>query len=403
MSIQGIQLNASSDAGLSSRAQVFNQWRNEINQLKGAITPVFEDNPRMQSQLTLASSALESAFNPSKSTGSRVSSLMTSINSWKSLAPDIAKEDSDFMAQLKSDSFLKASPTTGKSVASQIGLLHRAGVTTQTGLQVKNAHFTGSATMTDSLKKELEGLIRGLLENGIEDLGELGNILLLVGALGGKIDSDLIQQVKLGLKDFINQQAGSKTSLEDFLSLLNLIKSMSSGDLGTPLVDEGDIASRHFQNQLQITTVAPSKTEITSDGTEIEVKGVETESKDARTGQKSVSTTITTTHTTPSKIDKKSDDIVTQSNPDAQVKKSVSSNSSSSSDSGDNRGKDRGLGALKADLDALLDDQITAIASELFNEITGFMHKQLDRQADRIIDLTPIAEAEEEHEDGIVV
>ncbi len=403
--MQGIQLSASMDAGTSNRAKVYQEWRKEIASLKSVIGPTFEDNPRIKNQLIASTEALQTALNPEQSTGNRASALLTSLKAWQGLSQDIAQEDPQFVKELPPTALLKATSATGQSMTAQLSTLQkRAGLTTGLAAQVKNVHFTGSATMTDGLKKELESLIKGFLENGIENLTELRNILMLVGALGFSISPGILQDIKISLKEFIDGEAGSKHSMEDFMSLLNLIKSMSSSELGAPLVDENDMESRHFQNQLQITPAPSTKKdeEVDKDGRKTITSISHEQPSDKKS--KPVAAQVTTVTTASSKSDKKSDELTATTGINATDASKKASKSGFSQDSGSDQERDRQrlISEIKREAEALLETQIDTIAGKLFDEITKFLRGQLDHQADRIIDLTPIAEAEDDDE-GIVI
>lgn len=100
-------------------------------------------------------------------------------------------------------------------------------------------------------KEEAEAQIRALLSNGIEDLGELMEILALVTSLGLSISVDLLSEIKEKIEEFVDDMASMATDIVDFMNFLEMVQEMVSAVMPDDLIDEEEILSQNFADEIQ--------------------------------------------------------------------------------------------------------------------------------------------------------
>jgi hypothetical protein len=402
--MEAIHLSAGSD--FNNRAQAYKAWRAEITQLESVIDPVFEEFPKAQPKLNATIEGLKAALNTGQGVPeARANDLLDAIKAWQSLSPQIAEIDPSYIESQSPESLLRRKAAQASPSKYILDLIKRTGMDTGLSGGVKNVGFTASATINDTLKAEIEGLIRGFLENGIEDMSEFRNIMILAGALGMNISPTLLTQIKEGVHDYIEMLAGSTTNMKDFLSTLSLIQSMSSTSIGEPVVNKEDVLSRHFQSQLQIATKSEKPLILDADDTDPTATPHAPDTDDSATAESS-KPSLSALSSLANAAKKHLKEMLVTDASTVKVEQGISAPTSagfsSNSDSRDQKESEATFAEIKKSLNALLEKQIEDIAGQLFTEITQFMYKQLDRQADEILDKTPFFESNPFHDPRIV-
>ena len=129
------------------------------------------------------------------------------------------------------------------------------------GSAKKEYHYTvGSAVLSvvksgQFTKEEILDKLKGMLKNGVKDLGDITTIMKLLGELGTGVPKDLLNDISDALTDFVSDQAQNATSLKDFLSFMKAFQSLTS-EFGGNVID-GDLGS-------SLSNVAPTKDNVAS-------------------------------------------------------------------------------------------------------------------------------------------
>lgn len=93
----------------------------------------------------------------------------------------------------------------------------------------------------DDMKRELEELIRAILEGGVEDLEELSQLMTLLMMLGIKIDVRLLTEVENAIRDFVERKVNEAVDLVDVMVFLTIVREMISTALEDDLIDEDEL------------------------------------------------------------------------------------------------------------------------------------------------------------------
>lgn len=103
----------------------------------------------------------------------------------------------------------------------------------------KVSHYSASTAAASSLlqmakgfsPEELKEMIKGILKRGIKDLGDVADLMKLVGELGLETPKALMDDIIDALTDFLADAAQNATSLMDFLAFVKTFQALTS-DIG---------------------------------------------------------------------------------------------------------------------------------------------------------------------------
>ncbi len=95
--------------------------------------------------------------------------------------------------------------------------------------------------VADLSPDELVDMLRGILERGIQDIGDIIVIMKILGELGLSIPPDLLQKIADALSDFI-AEAATKMSATEFMSMVQEIQAVTN-DASSDLFDDSDLSS----------------------------------------------------------------------------------------------------------------------------------------------------------------
>lgn len=114
---------------------------------------------------------------------------------------------------------------------------------------------------------ELKEMIKAILKRGVKDLGDVADLMKLVGELGMEAPKTLLDDITDALSDFIQEAAQNATSLTDFLSLVKTFQALTS-DFG------GNLFTNDLGSTLSQTTPSDENKNATS---ELEGIGIKVE------------------------------------------------------------------------------------------------------------------------------
>lgn len=103
----------------------------------------------------------------------------------------------------------------------------------------KTFHYSASTAAAGSLLQmakgfspdELKEMIKGILKRGIKDLGDVADLMKLIGELGLETPKALMDDIIDALTDFLNEASQNATSLMDFLTFAKTFQALTS-DIG---------------------------------------------------------------------------------------------------------------------------------------------------------------------------
>jgi hypothetical protein len=110
--------------------------------------------------------------------------------------------------------------------------------------QVKSSYTVGAhmlSVIEDFSPDQLLDMLKGILERGIQDVGDIAIIMKLLGELGMAVPSNLLQAIENALGDFV-ASAATSMNITEFLSLMQEIQAVSS-DSGADLFDNSELSS----------------------------------------------------------------------------------------------------------------------------------------------------------------
>ncbi len=170
-------------------------------------------------------------------------------------AQGLTQQFSNLMSKIESGE-AKGEYATGftKKLSGIISQAQASASTTAAGSSSK----TATDAATSASKQKASSDIMNLLKSGIESLGELRSILLILDEFEGILDSSLINSIESAIKDFVLDQAQLITNPEEFQSMfsdvVSILNEFGFENFSENLINNDDIiemVSRLFSGKVE--------------------------------------------------------------------------------------------------------------------------------------------------------
>lgn len=97
-------------------------------------------------------------------------------------------------------------------------------------------HYSASTAAASSLLQAVKGfspdqlkeMVKVILKRGIKDLGDVTDLMKILGELGLQAPGDLLMDIQDALTDFVEDMANNATDLTDFLTFMKSIQGLTS-------------------------------------------------------------------------------------------------------------------------------------------------------------------------------
>ncbi|MFT5170690.1 MAG: hypothetical protein ACI9BD_000459 [Candidatus Marinamargulisbacteria bacterium] len=147
--------------------------------------------------------------------------------------------------------FLSLTPDqlrTGKATDGRVGMLEKS----QGGSN--NKHRSMFVFLSDSVKGDMSNimeddghvetlmqLLEGILEGGIENLGELSQLMGILAQLGNRVSLELIRDIEVLVNEFVEDKARDATDIGEFMGFMEMVAGLIGAELGAGAIDESNV------------------------------------------------------------------------------------------------------------------------------------------------------------------
>lgn len=116
----------------------------------------------------------------------------------------------------------------------------------RTGIGRDMVDFVLGTQLSD---EDLIEMIEELLENGIEDINELSNILVMLGLLGNNVPLSLLTQIEEQVAIFVDSMVNTAGSLAELKIFLDFVERLADGNLGLGVIDRHALSEKFQLSQ----------------------------------------------------------------------------------------------------------------------------------------------------------